>query len=162
METCFKIDLHDYSRVERSDCCCTSLFLNQKLIVDHMTCRRGYLGRWTLLSTLLRTKWESVWTMQLSYFILFFIISDAIFFISNYVWLLCRSLGSECCEENTVFLSTCPQTVKTCWRSFSFSTPSNGAVWRYLEQDTLFICETKKAVSKITWIYGILTVSFFC
>ena len=45
--------------------------------------------------------------------------------------LVCRSWGRGSCGESTVSLSTCPQTVKTCWRNSSCSTRSNEAVWRY-------------------------------
>ena len=45
--------------------------------------------------------------------------------------LVCRSWGRGSCGGSTVFLSTCPQTVKTCWRNYSCSTLSNEAAWRY-------------------------------
>lgn len=50
------------------------------------------------------------------------------------VCLVCRSWGRGSCGESTVFLSTCPQTVKTCWRNYLCSTQSNEAVWRYFHR----------------------------
>lgn len=58
--------------------------------------------------------------------------------------LLCRNCESVCCAVNTGFLSTCPPTVRTCWKSsWSWTLPKEAA-WRYAAPNTKTHCSSQE------------------